>query len=144
MLALVIFVGAAAKGLAGAAVDANAANMTAAQQAFANQATTTAQQANAQINAQINANLAAAGAGEVNTAGNAILYVGIGMIIAELPRVYYMCKLCGWVCCGGKTKDTAEDRAGVVMAINALIISCLLSLVLVVVIALAVGAPLSS
>merc|ERR1712216_249179 len=93
MLALVIFVGAAAKGLAGAAVDANAANMTAAQQAFANQATTTAQQANAQINAQINANLAAAGAGEVNTAGNAILYVGIGMIIAELPRVYYMCKL---------------------------------------------------
>ena len=38
--------------------------------------------------------------------------------------------MCGFVCCGGKTKDTKADRAKLVMAMNALIISNALSFVL--------------
>jgi len=42
-------------------------------------------------------------AGDLATA---MLLVGIGCIIAEIPRLYYLCKLCGFVCCGGKVRDT--------------------------------------
>lgn len=37
-------------------------------------------------------------------------YVAIGMIVAYIPRMFYMVKLCGYNCCGGKTKDTSNDR----------------------------------
>ena len=47
--------------------------------------------------------------------------------------------MCGFVCCGGKTKDTKADRAKLVMAMNALIISTALSFVLTLVITLAAG-----
>jgi hypothetical protein len=78
----------------------------------------------------------------VKNAGNAILYVGIAMIVAEIPRMYYLCKLCGFVCCGGKTRDTVADREGIVMAMKALILNQALSAILIIVIVLAVGGEL--
>ena len=68
-----------------------------------------------------------------------MLYVAVGLIVAEIPRLYYMCMLCGYVCCGGKTKDTVADREKCVNAMNALIISVALSAVLTLVITLAAG-----
>ena len=69
----------------------------------------------------------------------ALTYVAIGMLIAEIPRLYYLCLLCGYCCCGGKAKDTAADRAKLKTAMEALIVSLLLSIVLIVVITLAAG-----
>jgi len=67
------------------------------------------------------------------------MYVAIGMIVAYLPRLYYLCKLCGYNCCGGKTKDTSTDRYALVQAMNALIVSIILTAILTIVITLAVG-----
>jgi hypothetical protein len=75
----------------------------------------------------------------VQDAGNAILYVGVGLIVAEIPRLFCLCKLCAWVCCGGKTRDTIADREGIVMAMNALAINQVLSALLIIIITLAVG-----
>ena len=81
-------------------------------------------------------------ADDVSNAGNVILYVGIAMIVAEIPRMYYLCKLCGFVCCGGKTRDTVADREGIVMAMKALILNQALSAILIIVIVLATGGSL--
>jgi len=64
------------------------------------------------------------------------------MIVAEIPRLFYLCKLCGFVCCGGKTKDSVADREGIVMAMKALILNQVLSVVLIIVIVLASGGNL--
>jgi len=64
------------------------------------------------------------------------------MIVAEIPRLFYLCKLCGFVCCGGKTKDSVADREGIVMAMKALILNQVLSVVLIIVIVLATGGHL--
>ena len=76
---------------------------------------------------------------EVKDTANAILYVGIGLIVAEIPRLFFLCKLCGFICCGGKTRDTLADREGLIMAMNGLIINQILSVLLIVIIVLAVG-----
>jgi len=67
------------------------------------------------------------------------MYVGIGLIAAQIPRFIYLCKLCTYVCCGGKQKDTSADRQGLVDAMNALIISEALSAILVILLVLALG-----
>ena len=67
------------------------------------------------------------------------MYVAIGMIVAYIPRLYYLCKLCGWNCCGGKTKDTSTDRYALVQAMNALLVSDVLTCILTIIITLAVG-----
>jgi hypothetical protein len=66
------------------------------------------------------------------------------MIVAEIPRMYYLCKLCGFVCCGGKTRDTVADREGIVMAMKALILNQALSAILIIVIVLATGGNLGN
>jgi hypothetical protein len=76
---------------------------------------------------------------EADSAANSILYVAIGLIVAEIPRMYYLCKLCGFVCCGGKARDTVADRKGIVMAIKALVVNQLLSALLIVIIVAATG-----
>jgi hypothetical protein len=65
------------------------------------------------------------------------------MIVAEIPRLYYLCKLCGWVCCGGKTNDTVKDRESVVMAMKALLLNQALSALLIIIIVLATGGSFS-
>ena len=90
----------------------------------------------------MNINITQKDADSVANAGNVILYVGIAMIVAEIPRMYYLCKLCGFVCCGGKTRDTVADREGIVMAMKALILNQALSAILIIVIVLATGGSL--
>lgn len=41
--------------------------------------------------------------------GLALFHIAVGMLVAYLFRLYYLCKLCGWVCCG-KSSDTSKDR----------------------------------
>ena len=67
-------------------------------------------------------------------------YIAIGMIVAYIPRMYYLVKLCGYNCCGGKTKDTSKDREELVLAMNALMVSTILAVVLTIIIAAATGA----
>jgi hypothetical protein len=92
----------------------------------------------------MNINITQKDADSVSNAGNVILYVGIAMIVAEIPRMYYLCKLCGFVCCGGKTRDTVADREGIVMAMKALILNQALSAILIIVIVLATGGNLGN
>jgi hypothetical protein len=73
------------------------------------------------------------------SAGNAMMYVAIGMIVGYLPRFYYLAKLCGYVCCGGKTSDTVNDREQLVLAMNGLIISQILSAALIIIVTAAAG-----
>jgi len=72
------------------------------------------------------------------------MYVAIGLIVAYIPRLFYLGKLCGYVCCGGKVKDTSDDRQGCVIAMNALLISHIMTAVLAVVISAATGADFAS
>ena len=67
------------------------------------------------------------------------MYVAIGMLVAYIPRLAYMCKLFGYNCCGGKTKDTSTDRYGLVQAMNALIVSIIFTAILTIIITIAVG-----
>jgi hypothetical protein len=76
--------------------------------------------------------------------GNAILYVAIGLLVAEIPRLYYLCTLCGYCCCGGKTKDDVASRSKLIMAMNALAINQGLSAILVIIIVLAAGGTFTS
>ena len=85
-----------------------------------------------------------AGLNDAQDVGNAILYVAIGLLVAEIPRLYYLCTLCGYACCGGKTKDTSADRAKLVMAMNALALNQALSAILIIIIVLAAGGSFSS
>jgi hypothetical protein len=62
------------------------------------------------------------------------MYIGIGMAISEIPRLYYLCMLCGYVCCGGKVRDTSADRQNCVKAMNALLVSYILSFILTLII----------
>ena len=78
-----------------------------------------------------------------DTLATAMLWVGIGCIVAEIPRLYYLCKLCGYVCCGGKVRDTLADRQGIVMAMKALMVNQILSALIIVIVVAAVGAPFS-
>jgi len=80
---------------------------------------------------------------EVDTAGNYIMYVTIALIVAEIPRMYYLCKLCGFCCCGGKVRDTVADRKGIVMAIKALVVNLILSALLIIIIVAATGGSFS-
>ena len=65
--------------------------------------------------------------------GMDLFHVAIGMLIAYIFRLYYLCKLCGWVCCG-KSSDTSKDRHGLVKAMWGFIISAVLSGILVILI----------
>ena len=65
--------------------------------------------------------------------------VSIGLLVCYIPRMYYLSKLCGWVCCGGRSKDSAKARYGLVEGINALMISQVLSVILTAVIVIAIG-----
>ena len=80
---------------------------------------------------------------EVDTVGNYIMYVTIALIVAEIPRMYYLCKLCGFCCCGGKVRDTVADRKGIVMAIKALVVNLILSALLIIIIVAATGGSFS-
>jgi len=71
---------------------------------------------------------------KINDAADALLYVGIGLIIAEIPRMYYLCKLCGFCCCGGKARDSVADRSGIVMAMKALALNQILSIVIIIIV----------
>jgi hypothetical protein len=72
-----------------------------------------------------------------------MMYVAIGLIVGYIPRFYYLAKLCGYVCCGGKVNDTVHDREQLILAMNGLFISQLITGILVIVVALAVGASFS-
>lgn len=80
---------------------------------------------------------------QVNDIATAFLWSGILCIVAEIPRMYYLCKLCGFICCGGKVRDSLADRQGIVMAIKALVVNQILSALIVIVVTAAVGAPFS-
>jgi len=75
----------------------------------------------------------------VKSTGDSLMYVAIGLIVAYIPRLFYLGKLCGYVCCGGKVKDTSDDRQGCVIAMNALLISHIMTAVLAVIITAATG-----
>jgi hypothetical protein len=66
------------------------------------------------------------------------------MIVCYLPRLFYLSKLCGYQCLGGKKNDKLEDRQGIVMAINALLISHVCTILATVVITIFVGVTVSS
>jgi hypothetical protein len=71
------------------------------------------------------------------------MFVTIALIVAEIPRMYYLCKLCGFCCCGGKVRDTVADRKGIVMAIKALVVNLILSALLIIIIVAATGGSFS-
>ena len=52
------------------------------------------------------------------------------MLIAYLPRFYYLKILLDWNCRGGKTKDGVADREAIVKGLNALILSYVLDAVI--------------
>jgi hypothetical protein len=80
---------------------------------------------------------------DIDDAARSLMFVGVGIVLAYIPRFYYFVKLCGFSCCGGSRRDTSQDRYSLVQAMNALLISNLATVILVVVVTLAFGGEMA-
>ena len=61
------------------------------------------------------------------------------MILSFIPRFYWFKKLCSFVCCGGKRKDTHDDRQALLTGVHALLVSQFFTIITTLIITIAFG-----